>query len=106
MQNGEIKDVLDYWFSDSDLDSPTVDSRMDRWFGSSEELDNEIGERFGEARRQDEDVALHVARRQTCSRVGEAAGADAAADVGGRFAALVCGGAHAADDTAAPDHGL
>lgn len=48
MQNGEIKDVLDYWFSDSDLDSPTVDSRMDRWFGSSEELDNEIGERFGE----------------------------------------------------------
>lgn len=47
MQNGEIKDVLDYWFSDSDLDSPTLDSRMDRWFGSSEELDQEIGERFG-----------------------------------------------------------
>lgn len=48
MQNGQIKDVLDYWFSDSDLDSPTLDSRMDRWFGSSEELDKEIGERFGE----------------------------------------------------------
>jgi uncharacterized protein (DUF924 family) len=47
MQNGEIKDVLDYWFSDSDLNSPTLDSRMDRWFGSSEELDQEIGERFG-----------------------------------------------------------
>jgi uncharacterized protein (DUF924 family) len=47
MQNGEIKDVLDYWFSDSDLNSPTLDSRMDRWFGSSEELDKEIGERFG-----------------------------------------------------------
>ena len=48
MQNGEIKDVLDYWFSDTDLDSPTLDSRMDRWFGSSEELDDEISERFGE----------------------------------------------------------
>ncbi|MBT8442017.1 MAG: DUF924 domain-containing protein [Gammaproteobacteria bacterium] len=47
MQNGEIKDVLDYWFSDTDLDSPTLDSRMDRWFGSSEELDAEIRERFG-----------------------------------------------------------
>ena len=47
MQNGHIKDVLDYWFSDSDLDSPTLDSRMDRWFGSSEELDKEIGDRFG-----------------------------------------------------------
>ena len=48
MQNGEIKEVLDYWFSDTDLDSPTLDSRMDRWFGSSEALDNEIEERFGD----------------------------------------------------------
>ncbi|MFW2405588.1 MAG: DUF924 family protein, partial [Gammaproteobacteria bacterium] len=47
MQNGDFQDVLDYWYSDSDLDSPTLDSRMDRWFGSSEALDDEIGERFG-----------------------------------------------------------
>jgi uncharacterized protein (DUF924 family) len=48
MRNGEIKEVLDYWFSDSDLDSLTLDSRMDRWFGSSSDLDAEIVERFGE----------------------------------------------------------
>jgi len=48
MDNGEIQDVLDFWFSGSDLDSPTVDSRMDRWFGSEPELDAEIIERFGD----------------------------------------------------------
>lgn len=48
MENGEARDVLDYWFSGSDLDAPTLDSRMDRWFGSDPERDREIGERFGE----------------------------------------------------------
>jgi len=52
MQNGDFQDVLDYWYSDSDLDSPTLDSRMDRWFGSSDALDKEIGERFGELVKQ------------------------------------------------------
>ncbi|MFQ5633743.1 MAG: DUF924 family protein [Gammaproteobacteria bacterium] len=40
--------MLDFWFSGSDLDSPTVDSRMERWFGSDPGLDEEIAERFGE----------------------------------------------------------
>lgn len=48
MINDDIQDVLDFWFSGSDLDSPTVDSRMDRWFGSDEELDATISGRFGE----------------------------------------------------------
>ncbi len=48
MENGEAQRVLDYWFSGSDLDAPTLDSRMDRWFGSNPELDREITERFGE----------------------------------------------------------
>lgn len=47
MNDGDIQDVLDFWFSGSDLDSPTVDSRMDRWFGSDPELDAAIVTRFG-----------------------------------------------------------
>jgi len=48
MINDEIRAVLDFWFSGTDLDSPTVDSRMDRWFGSEPELDESIGVRFGD----------------------------------------------------------
>ena len=44
----EAQDVLDFWFSDSALDTPTVDSRMDRWFSSEPELDAEIEAQFGE----------------------------------------------------------
>jgi len=48
MENGAVRDVLDFWYSDADLDSPTLDSRMDRWFGSDASLDSEILERFGD----------------------------------------------------------
>jgi len=48
MKNDDIQAVLDFWFSGSDLDSPTVDSRMDRWFGSEPELDEAIVGRFGD----------------------------------------------------------
>lgn len=48
MENSQIQDVLDFWFSVSDLDSPTLDSRMDRWFGSDADLDTAIVERFGD----------------------------------------------------------
>jgi len=43
----DIKRVLGFWFSHSELDSPQLDSRMDRWFGSSEAFDDEIRESFG-----------------------------------------------------------
>lgn len=48
MGNDEFQAVLDFWFSGSNLDSPTVDSRMDRWFGSEPELDEIIVARFGD----------------------------------------------------------
>jgi uncharacterized protein (DUF924 family) len=47
MSETEIQRVLDFWFSGGELDSPGVDSRMDRWFGNSEVLDREIREGFG-----------------------------------------------------------
>ena len=48
MSNPDIQHVLDFWFSDSELDSPQLDSRMDRWFGASEELDEQIRLDFSE----------------------------------------------------------
>lgn len=48
MSQTEISSVLDFWFSDAELDSPEIDSRMDRWFGSSDDLDRQIQEQFGE----------------------------------------------------------
>ncbi len=47
MDNPDIQRVLDFWFCDSELDSPQLDSRMDRWFGASDELDAQIHEEFG-----------------------------------------------------------
>jgi uncharacterized protein (DUF924 family) len=47
MVNSDIKRVLDFWFSDSELDSPRVDSRMDRWFGDDDNaLNQKIRENF------------------------------------------------------------
>jgi len=47
MNNPDIQRVLDFWFSSSELDSPQLDSRMDRWFGASNELDEQIRQEFG-----------------------------------------------------------
>jgi uncharacterized protein (DUF924 family) len=47
MVNDDIQRVLDFWFSGSALDSPQVDSRMERWFGSEPGLDDEIRGQFG-----------------------------------------------------------
>ena len=48
MSNPDIERVLEFWFSDRELDSPQLDSRMNRWFGASDEMDNQIREEFGE----------------------------------------------------------
>ena len=48
VSNPDIKRVLGFWFSSSELDSPQLDSRMDRWFGASDAFDEEIRESFGE----------------------------------------------------------
>jgi uncharacterized protein (DUF924 family) len=39
----DIRRVLEFWFSDSELNSPRVDSRMDRWFGDG---DNALNQRI------------------------------------------------------------
>jgi uncharacterized protein (DUF924 family) len=44
-----IQSVLEFWFAGNKLDSPRVDSRMDRWFGDSNDaLSRQIQEKFGE----------------------------------------------------------
>lgn len=46
MSDADIQRVLNFWFSDIELDSPRVDSRMDRWFTSDPELDEQIRRDF------------------------------------------------------------
>lgn len=48
MSETDIQNILDFWFSDSELDSPQLDSRMNRWFGASVALDDQIRQEFGE----------------------------------------------------------
>lgn len=47
MSESEIQRVLAFWFAGNKRDSPRVDSRMDRWFGVDEGLDNLIRDEFG-----------------------------------------------------------
>jgi uncharacterized protein (DUF924 family) len=46
MSNPDIQNILDFWFTNSELDSPQLDSRMERWFGASDELDEQIRQNF------------------------------------------------------------
>ena len=48
MDSSNIQRVLDFWFSGSELDSPQIDSRMDRWFSSDADLDQAIRDEFSE----------------------------------------------------------
>ena len=48
MSKSDIQRVLDFWFAGSGMDSPRVDSRMDRWFGVDDSLDRQIREEFGD----------------------------------------------------------
>lgn len=47
MGESDIQRVLDFWFAGTGMDSPRVDSRMDRWFGADEDHDHQIREEFG-----------------------------------------------------------
>ncbi|MBM4197488.1 MAG: DUF924 domain-containing protein [Gammaproteobacteria bacterium] len=47
MQDDNIRRVLDFWFSATELDAPQIDSRMERWFSTDPELDREIRAAFG-----------------------------------------------------------
>jgi uncharacterized protein (DUF924 family) len=48
MGKSDIQRVLDFWFAGTGMDSPRVDSRMDRWFGVDEDFDRQIREEFGD----------------------------------------------------------
>lgn len=48
MEDPEISQVLAFWFGADRNDRPTIDARMDRWFGSDPAFDAEIGRRFGD----------------------------------------------------------
>lgn len=48
MGKSDIQRVLEFWFADTAMDSPRVDSRMDRWFGVDEGFDRQIREEFGD----------------------------------------------------------
>lgn len=47
MSAPQIQEVLDFWFADRKLDAPTLDSRMDCWFGNDAAFDQELVDRFG-----------------------------------------------------------
>jgi uncharacterized protein (DUF924 family) len=48
MSESEYHDVLDFWFQGCEQDTPHIDARMDRWFGTDPALDADIAARFGE----------------------------------------------------------
>lgn len=48
MEDPEIGQVLAFWFGADRNDRPTIDARMDRWFGSDPAFDAEVGRRFGD----------------------------------------------------------
>lgn len=43
-----IARVLEFWFSAEELDTPQIDSRMERWFSADPEFDRQMREDFGD----------------------------------------------------------
>ncbi len=48
MQDEAIQRVLDFWFSAAELDTPQIDSRMERWFSADPALDERIRDEFSD----------------------------------------------------------
>ena len=48
MPNEHIRHILDFWFSEQELNAPQIDSRMERWFGTDPRQDQRIREEFGD----------------------------------------------------------
>lgn len=44
----DIRRVLDFWFSATELDAPQIDSRLERWFGTDPAFDERIRREFGD----------------------------------------------------------
>jgi uncharacterized protein (DUF924 family) len=58
MGNSDIQRVLDFWFEGTGMNSPRVDSRMDRWFGADEDLDSQIRDEFSDLIQQASEQSL------------------------------------------------
>lgn len=59
MNHDLVQSILEFWFAGNRLDSPRVDSRMDRWFGDrSDSLSRQIQAEFGELVQRASDGAL------------------------------------------------
>jgi len=52
MDTLKINEVLEFWFADRDQNGPTLDARMDCWFGENAVFDSELRERFAPLARQ------------------------------------------------------
>jgi uncharacterized protein (DUF924 family) len=48
MDDPEINRVLQFWFNAGQNDQPTIDGRMDRWFGGGQAFDEAIRAGFGD----------------------------------------------------------
>ena len=46
MREAEIQEVLDVWFAIRQLDEPTIDSRMHRWFDDDPAFNTKLAEKF------------------------------------------------------------
>ena len=42
MDTSEINNVLEFWFADRDQNGPTLDARMDCWFGENAEFERQM----------------------------------------------------------------
>lgn len=44
----QAREVVEFWFTAGENTTPTIDSRMDRWFSANPAFDAQIGARFGD----------------------------------------------------------
>jgi len=58
MGETNIERVLQFWFSGDTQDALKIDSRMNRWFGSDEALDQTVTDEFGDLVKQASDGEL------------------------------------------------
>ena len=52
MSDEAIAKILDFWFAPKESDTAAIDSRMELWFGTDQEVDQELDERFGSLLKQ------------------------------------------------------
>jgi uncharacterized protein (DUF924 family) len=69
MNEADYEQVLRFWFQDCEQGSPHIDARMDRWFGTDRNLDQDISARFGALVEQASTGALNQWAREPRGRL-------------------------------------